>query len=82
MVVGFVWWFDGFGFILFFFYGGLVVCGKNVVDVTLDDAGLTGADVADNKDLEKVLSLDLAVFVASWCLYVLLIKGFGPEVNI
>ena len=49
----------------FFFYGGLVVCGKNVVDVTLDDAGLTGADVADNKDLEKVLSLDLAVFVAS-----------------
>ena len=41
------------------------MCGKNVVDVTLDDAGLTGADVADNKDLEKVLSLDLAVFVAS-----------------
>ena len=54
--------------ILLFIYGGLVVRRENVVDITLDDAGLASADVSHNEDLEEVLSLDFTAFVSGRCL--------------
>lgn len=37
-------------------YGGLVVHGKDVVDITLDDGCLSGADIANDENLIEVLS--------------------------
>lgn len=47
------------------FYGRFVVRGEDVVDITLDDACLASTNVTDNKDLEKILSLNFTAFVSS-----------------
>lgn len=47
------------------FYSRFVVRGEDVVDITLDDACLASTNVADNKDLEKILSLNFTAFVSS-----------------
>ena len=36
-------------------YGGLVVQGKDIVHITLNDGRLASADIADNEDLVKIL---------------------------
>ena len=42
---------------------------ENVVDITLDDASLAGADIANNKDLVQELLLDIFLAIKFGCLF-------------